>query len=157
MAERIERSVRWLASAKPITAEDRNMQLIGLKAAGRDTAGLQALAKRIVATQRADGGWSQRAELASDAYATGETLYALASTGLMSPRAAAFQKGVKYLLATQSADGSWYVRSRALKFQPYFESGFPYKHDQWISTMATGYGAAALAIAIDEPKKMGLR
>jgi hypothetical protein len=60
---------------------------------------------------------------------------------------------VKYLLSTQHADGSWYVRSRAVKFQPYFESGFPYGGDQWISSMATGYGAAALAMALDEPKK----
>jgi len=61
-----------------------------------------------------------------------------------------FQKGVKYLLSTKAADGSWYVRSRAAKFQPYFESGFPYGHDQWISSMATGWAAAALTIAIDE-------
>jgi hypothetical protein len=44
---------------------------------------------------------------------------------------------------------SWYVRSRAPKFQPYFESGFPYGHDQWISQMATGWAAAALTLAID--------
>ena len=30
------------------------------------------------------------------------------------------------------------MRSRAVKFQPYFESGFPYDGDQWISQMATG-------------------
>jgi squalene cyclase len=95
--------------------------------------------------------------MTSDAYATGETLYALASTGVMQPKNAAFQKGVKFLLSTQAADGSWYVRSRAVKFQPYFESGFPYGHDQWISSMATGWGAAALAISMEEPKKMGLR
>ena len=60
----------------------------------------------------------------------------------------AFQKGVRYLLSTQHADGSWYVRSRAVKFQPYFESGFPYGHDQWISAMATGWATAALATAL---------
>ena len=157
MTERIDRASRWLASAKAITGDDRNMQLIGLKAAGTESGRLQQLAKAIVATQHADGGWSQRAELASDAYATGQTLYALASTGVMQPRDPAFQKGVKYLLSTQSADGSWYVRSRSVKFQPYFESGFPYAHDQWISSMATGWAAAALTISMDEPKRVGLR
>ena len=61
----------------------------------------------------------------------------------------AYQKGVKYLLSTQRADGSWYVRSRAPKFQPFFESGFPYGHDQWISAMATGWAATALALAMN--------
>jgi squalene cyclase len=58
-------------------------------------------------------------------------------------------KGIKFLLATQSVDGSWRVASRATKFQEYFESGFPYGHDQWISTMATGWAANALALSID--------
>jgi len=109
------------------------------------------LAKAILASQRSDGGWPQRLELQSDAYATGQTLYALSASDVLSPREPAYQKGVKYLLATQHADGSWYVRSRAPKFQPYFESGFPYGGDQWISQMATGWAAAALMLAIDEP------
>jgi hypothetical protein len=60
-----------------------------------------------------------------------------------------YRKGVKFLLTTQSTDGSWHVSSRATKFQIYFESGFPYSHDQWISTMATGWAASALSLAID--------
>ena len=127
------------------------MQLVGLRWAGADTDALRRLAKVILAAQRADGGWSQRSELRSDAYATGQTLYALSVGAVVSPREPAYQKGVKYLLSTQYADGSWYVRSRAPKFQPYFESGFPYGHDQWISQMATGWAAAALTLAIDEP------
>jgi hypothetical protein len=71
----------------------------------------------------------------------------------VSPRDPAYQKGVTFLLSTQHADGSWYVRSRAPKFQPFFESGFPYGHDQWISTMATGWAAAALTLALEEPQK----
>jgi len=150
-----DRAARWLASARAVTGDDRNMQLVGLKAAGAASGTLQRLAKAILATQRADGGWSQRDEMNSDAYATGQTLWALASAGMIQPRDAAFQKGVKFLLSTQHADGSWYVRSRAVKFQPYFESGFPYGGDQWISSMATGYGAAALTMALEEPKKLG--
>jgi hypothetical protein len=53
------------------------------------------------------------------------------------------------LLGTQGPDGSWRVASRATKFQQYFESGFPYGHDQWISTMATGWAANALALSIE--------
>jgi hypothetical protein len=100
--------------------------------------------------QRPDGGWAQRSELASDAYATGQTLFALAESGAVSPTGAAYQKGVKYLLSTQPADGSWVVRSRSAKIQPYFESAFPYGHDQWISAMATGWATAGLAFSLAE-------
>jgi hypothetical protein len=34
------------------------------------------------------------------------------------------RRGVEFLLKTQQADGSWHVKSRAVKFQPYFQSGF---------------------------------
>ena len=63
----------------------------------------------------------------------------------------AHRRGVQYLLSTQYPDGSWYVRSRAAGFQPYFESGFPFKHDQWISAAATGWAAEALARSIEYP------
>jgi len=127
------------------------MQLLGLHWAGMHGAALQKFTKGVLAAQRADGGWSQRAELESDAYATGESLFALAGSGAVAASDPAYQKGVKYLLSTQRADGSWYVRSRAPKFQPYFESGFPYGHDQWISSTATGWAAMGLAMALGEP------
>jgi ankyrin repeat protein len=154
---RIGKAKDWLTAAKATTAEDRNMQLVGLRWAGVDPHVLRPLTRVILAAQRPDGGWSQRAELTSDAYATGQTLYALSASAVVLPREPAFQKGVKYLLSTQHADGSWYVRSRAPKFQPYFESGFPYGHDQWISQMATGWAAAAITLAIDEQARIGFR
>jgi len=109
---------------------------------------LRKLAKTILAAQRADGGWAQNAFLSSDAYATGQTLASLAKTGMLKPGDPVYQRALKYLLSTQSADGSWYVRSRSPKFQPFFESGFPYGHDQWISAMATGWAATAVAMAL---------
>jgi ankyrin repeat protein len=153
MPDRFARARDWLLNEQPATTEDRNMQLVGLECAGVDRAVLQRFAKAILATQRPDGGWGQRAEFQSDAYATGQTLYALASTGVITSRASAYQKGVKFLLSTQHGDGSWYVRSRSPKFQPYFDGGFPYAHDQWISSMATGWAAAALTLALDDPTK----
>ena len=87
------------------------------------------------------------------------TLSVLAEAGIVRPGGdnrndAAYQKGVKFLLATQAADGSWHVASRAAKFQPYFESGFPYGHDQWISSMATGWAANALALGLSTQRSM---
>jgi hypothetical protein len=62
--------------------------------------------------QQADGGWGQIADAASDAYATGQALYALSLAGV--PRDdAAIQRAVAFLLAQQRADGSWPMTSRA--------------------------------------------
>jgi len=146
MQERVRRATAWLRGAKPITAEDRAFRLLGLTWGSADSAVRRDAAKDMVALQQADGGWSQRAELATDAYATGLTIYALKESGSEVP-APAVERASQYLRSTQRADGSWYVRSRSAKFQPYFESGFPYEHDQWISSMATGWATAALALS----------
>src|SRR5262249_11407871 len=130
MTERIERAKSWLLAAKPVTAEDRNFQLLGLRWAGADEGTLQRLSKAIAGYQRPDGGWSQRDELESDAYGTGQTLYALAECGFLT-KDPVYGKGVHFLLATRKEDGSWFVPSRSPKLQPYFESGFPHGHDQW--------------------------
>ncbi|MGH9719722.1 MAG: hypothetical protein ACRD8O_05885 [Bryobacteraceae bacterium] len=61
---------------------------------------------------------------------------------------AVYKRGVEFLLRTQYEDGSWYVKSRAYPLQPYFESGFPYEHDQWISAAGTSWAAMALAHAL---------
>lgn len=58
---------------------------------------------------------------------------ALREAGAISAADASYQRGVRFLLSTQLEDGSWYVQSRSLAFQPYFESGFPHGHDQWVS------------------------
>ena len=146
MQERVKRATGWLRSAKPITAEDRAFRLLGLTWGGADASARRDAAKDVLALQRPDGGWSQRDELSTDAYATGLTIYALKESGSEAP-AAVVERASQYLRSTQRADGSWHVRSRAAKFQPYFDGGFPYEHDQWISSMATGWATAALALA----------
>lgn len=149
--ERIARAVRALESAEPATTEDCTMQLLGLKWAGADAARVAKAAKAVAALQREDGGWAQAPLLTSDAYATGTALHALFESG-MAVDSPVYRKGVEYLLRTQAADGSWHVASRAPKFQPYFEGGFPYGHDQWISQWGTGWAAIALAHALPDQR-----
>jgi hypothetical protein len=146
--ERIARATAWLVAETPRTTEDRNMKLLGLLWAGRNAAERAPLVKQILAKQRADGGWAQNDDLQTDAYATGVSLFALAEAGGISPAHAAYKNGAAYLLSNQRPDGSWYVKSRAVKFQPYFDGGFPYEHDQWISQMATGWATAALTLTL---------
>lgn len=57
----------------------------------------------------------------------------------------ASRRAVEYLMRTRHADGSWHVASRATKLQPYFQNGFPYEHDQWISAAATAWAVTALS------------
>jgi len=137
----------WLDHAKPQTMEDYVFKLQGLGWAGESRA-VRAAAGDLIAHQRADGGWGQLGTLSSDAYATGQALTALAQTGALKPSDAAYEKGVHFLLATQLEDGSWYVRTRAVALQPYFDSGFPYGPDQFISTAATNWAIMALAAAV---------
>jgi squalene cyclase len=130
------------------------MQLLGAKWAGLDEETLGVLAQNLLALQREDGGWGQTPHLGSDAYATGTALYAMHEAGGLASADPAYHKGVRYLLRTQTADGSWYVASRAPKFQPYFDGGFPYGDDQWISQMATGWASMALSLSLpDTPGK----
>jgi hypothetical protein len=146
LQKRIERAARWLAAATPKTTEDLDMQLLGLKWAGAVRRGTDGGVQRVLQLQREDGGWAQTPDLASDAYATGQALYTLHELGVP-VKDAAYRRGVQYLLQTQAADGSWFVKSRVAKFQPYFETSFPYCDDQWISASATSWAAMALSYA----------
>ena len=151
MSARIAKARQWLEAAKPVTAEDRSMQLLGLFWAGSEKTRLTRLAAIMLAQQQSDGGWRHREGLASDAYATGESLYAMAASGAVAPSNAAFRKGVKFLLSTQRADGSWFVASRSPRIQAYFDGGFPYEHDQWISEWGTAWAVLGMLPAIDAP------
>jgi ankyrin repeat protein len=144
--QRIARAAAWLKSATPRTTEDRNMQLLGLKWANFGRAATDPALQKLIALQHADGGWSQTPDLESDAYATATTLYTLHELGMPATNAT-YQKGVRFLLRTQLVDGSWHVASRSPKFQPYFQSGFPHDHDQWISAAATSWATMALSYA----------
>jgi ankyrin repeat protein len=153
LAPRIARARDYLAKVKARTNDDAAMQIAGLHWAGGNDEKVRALSRALVAVQRPDGGWGQNPNLASDAFATGQSLWALQDAGAIKPADPVYQKGVKWLLSTQWEDGSWYVRSRAPKFQPYFQSGFPFDHDQWISSAATSWAVRALAPAVENQRR----
>jgi ankyrin repeat protein len=138
----------WLIKARPQTTEDRAFHLLGLRWAGVNPrqATMRNGVRGLLAKQRSDGGWAQLPSIASDAYATGQALVALREAGAVSATDPAYKRGIAFLLKTQLEDGSWYVKSRAIPFQPYFESGFPHGHDQWVSMAASNWATTALAL-----------
>lgn len=146
--ERIQRAKAWLEAAKPLTTEDYTTRLLGLYWSGSAPSRIHGATQELLFLQRSDGGWAGNKYLESDAYSTAIALAALEETGAATVGSAAASQAIRYLLTTQNEDGSWYVRSRAVKFQPYFQSGFPYDHDQWISSTATAWAVIALAPSV---------
>jgi hypothetical protein len=141
----LARAAAWLEAAKPATTQDRAFHLMGLAWSNVRPASIADAAKALAAALCPDGGWSQLPTMGSDAYATGEALNA---AGRMPATDPVYAKGVKYLLHTQAADGSWHLKSRSIWIQPYFESGFPYGHDQRISAAGTSWATMALSLTV---------
>ena len=145
--QRIVRAGKWLLAAKASRTQEHAFRVLGLKWASADRRSIDAAARALQSLQRADGGFSQLPTMVSDAYATGLALFALHEAG-MPPTHRVYQAGLKYLLTTQAADGTWHVKSRSLEFQPYFESGYPYGRDQWISAAAAAYAVLAISAGV---------
>jgi squalene-hopene/tetraprenyl-beta-curcumene cyclase len=64
--------------------------------------------QQLLERQNADGGWSVLAGAKSDAFSTGQGLYALRVAGVVHDDAV-IRRAQRYLLETQSANGSWTV------------------------------------------------
>jgi hypothetical protein len=146
----IAKGREWLRTARARTTEERAMRLLGLAWSKADAADLRDAAKALLEDQRVDGGWGQLAAVESDAYATGQALYALTTAGQIVPADEVWVKGAGFLLRTQRPDGSWLVRTRSNPFQPLKESGFPHGRDQWISAAGTSWAAMALGAALPQ-------
>jgi hypothetical protein len=145
----ITKARTWLTSTAPETNEEKVFQLLGLVWTNGDQRFIQQQAKKLLATQRDDGGWSQLARLQSDAYATGQALFALHESGRLKADDPAFEKGVSFLMSTQFADGSWEVQSRSFPVIPFVFSGFPHGKNQFISAAGTNWATMALLLTID--------
>jgi hypothetical protein len=152
--EHLRRSRQWLRTVRSRTTDDHAMRLFGLRHSGGTPTEVETAAKELLALQRPDGGWAPRPYLDSDAYATSQALWVLSDTGTLPVTDPAYRRGLEFLVRTRGADGSWHVPSRAPKFQPYFESGFPYGHDQWISSAATARAVVVLSGSLPTPERV---
>jgi N-acyl-D-amino-acid deacylase len=146
LAKQVDRARRWLWAAKPRNNDARIYQMLGLSWAGEPARKLQPLAKALLAGQHEDGGWSQLPGLTSDAYATGQAVYALRMAARMDRSDLAVARGLRFLVQTQLEDGTWHVRRRAFPFQPTMDSGFPHGRDSWISAAGTSWAVMALGL-----------
>ena len=126
-----EKALQWLQTAKP----DGELQPVALRVIlwrrlGRPGSEWEPLVQQIRSVQNKDGGWSQIKNAKSDAYATGQALYALAEARVK-PGDEALRRARDYLCKTQRQDGSWAMTSRAImgngkvatKFEPIIHVG----------------------------------
>ena len=148
VSAQIARARSFLQKAVPADTQEQAFKVLGLVWSGASGSEISSEVRRLTSLQGQGGGWAQLSTMQPDAYATGQALYALRAGGVAvdSP---AYRAGANYLLRTQLGDGTWYVRSRAVPFQPYFESGFPHGTDQFISAAGTSWATIALAYTLD--------
>jgi len=153
VAARTARARRWFETHAPRATEERTYQLFGFSWAGASRATIERAARDLAATQQADGGWSSLDGRASDVYSTAEALVALHDVAEHRLPSVAWRRGIEFILDAQAPDGSWHVASRihppAPISPPYFESGYPYGHDQFISASGASWAIMALARALD--------
>src|ERR1700726_3757561 len=110
----LSKAIAWLDAAKLSNIhQDKVLKvLLGVRS-GKPRKTMQTTIDELLALQRADGGWSQTvAELKSDAFATGQTLYVLSLAGFTAERPE-IKRGIDFLVATQKSDGSWPMISRS--------------------------------------------
>jgi hypothetical protein len=104
-----------MAAAAPKTTQDKVYKIISLMRFAPDKHDAAwALVDKLAIEQQSDGGWKETAAMmGSNAFATGQVLYAYQQAGV-SVLAPTFRRGVDYLLKTQVNDptpdnGIWHA------------------------------------------------
>lgn len=150
----VARTKHWLETQNPDQQQELVFQLLGMQWCGSVADKKTTVAQKLLSMQNADGGWSQLTTLKSDAYATGQALYALYESGMAKPTDPAYQEGLNYLIKTQDPTGAWIVQTRSYTIQPFFTSDFPpYDENQFISATATNWADLALLEALPDQNK----
>jgi hypothetical protein len=106
------KAMAWLARPRPDdSAQVKVLKLLLDLRGGTPREKMQPAVDELLAAQRADGGWSQTPESASDAFATGQTVYVLSLAGCTTDRPE-IRRAIEFLASTQKPDGSWAMTSR---------------------------------------------
>jgi hypothetical protein len=109
-----ERALAWITANDPVTTQDLVFKIVAVSHYGTpdQKRTVWPLVEEVASQQQPDGGWKEvPATKGSNAFATGQVLYAFKQAGV-SIRSPMFQRGADYLLKTQVSelkltDGSW--------------------------------------------------
>ena len=135
----------WLAT-QPV-GDDHQALVLDLWAAthSRD-ASASALVASLRKAQQPDGGWRQTKALPSDAFATGQALFALSRANI-DARDDAIRGAVGFLVRTQQADGTWPMQSQV---DP--TTGRPARNLNPIAYAATAWAVLGMASHVSESR-----
>lgn len=135
-----DKALGWLA-ANPTNGEHQSLvlRLLAKVATTSKPEELRPLIDDLLARQDANGGWRQTPDMNSDAFATGQSLYALRVAGITADDAA-IRAGAAFLVNSQSADGSWTMTSR-----PHPTTGATGANVAPITYAGTAWGVIGLA------------
>jgi len=105
-----ERAVDWIKNLEPGESNEwlLTRMLVEHNLDGPNLA--HKFLQKLLKQQKPDGGWSWQPKDNSNAFSTGQTLYALSLAGVPH-NDSHIQNAVHYLLKTQKADGTWFVDS----------------------------------------------
>jgi hypothetical protein len=146
----LEKGLKWLRAAdaddEPQTAA---LRLILWRRLGLLATEWEPLVNKLRGAQNADGGWGQTREAKSDAYATGQALYALAEAEAK-PGDEAVRKGQSFLATTQREDGAWAMVSRAI-----MRDGKPPKNLEPITHAGSAWAVLGLVRSSPDVAKPG--
>ena len=104
---RIERIREWLLKTEPLDNEDRVFRLRTAHLLGLPDDVIRQASSLLKNTQNSDGSWSQTAEMAGDAYATGTALVSLHEAGGLAADDPIYRSGLAYLIS--AARGGWFM------------------------------------------------
>jgi hypothetical protein len=107
----LARADAWLKDQASDTTQAAVLRLLMNRQANAPAGEIKSGIEGLLSLQNPDGGWSQVKERESDAYATGQVLYALSVAGVLTENEA-IKKGVTFLVNTQREDGSWPMKRR---------------------------------------------
>src|SRR5262249_28597826 len=144
---------QWLASARPLSTEDASFRLMGLVWAEASAEEIAAARRDLLALRIRNSGWPQLPGYVADADSNGEGFYALTEAG-----GPVVPEPITFLVLTQARDGSWHVPTRMLSpanvSPKYFDTGFPYKKDEFLSYAGSCWALMALLRVLPESHRL---
>ena len=150
-----ERARHWLIATPGRSTEDAAFRLLGLVWSGASADERRDATRDLGARQQPGGGFPQLPGHESDAYSTGEALFALREAGVPVTDAQ-WQKGIAFLISSQARDGTWRVRTRMISpasiSPPYFATGFGYGKDEFLSYAGSCWAVMALVAGASDAK-----